>query len=385
VSNLLERFTAEINRHFFLSEFSFSRNQFQAASGSEFELADHLIALPDALFVFQLKERADDAAHDSEAIETWFRKKVIDKGCGQIADSLRFLREQPDLRVTNQRGHAHNLASDRRPVIPILLFATGASIPGAIKAKRHHLSQRAGFVHIIHIRHYQRLCDLLALPSELIAYFIFRREFLLRKPEMVLSEAQIAAQFIAETDAILSPEKARAVLEAAADDNQSFDIGPLLRRFGDKINYLDGAGAGLDYYRILAEFTRLDRAEMRGFKVLLKWAMENVGGTDVEIPARMRSGSTGTGFVVIPVPGSAFALRLNALDNFARLAKYDFGVDRQVGLTLARDGDEIEIDWIFLEWPWQHDPELEKVLAEKYPFRPKPDAKIRYRFPDIPV
>ena len=61
MSNLLEQFTAELNRHFFLKEFSFHKNKFRAACGSELEMADHVIALPDALFIFQLKERAKSA------------------------------------------------------------------------------------------------------------------------------------------------------------------------------------------------------------------------------------------------------------------------------------------------------------------------------------
>jgi hypothetical protein len=58
MNNLLEQFTAELNRHFFLKEFSFHKNQFHAACGSQCELADHVIAIPEALLLFQLKERA---------------------------------------------------------------------------------------------------------------------------------------------------------------------------------------------------------------------------------------------------------------------------------------------------------------------------------------
>jgi hypothetical protein len=171
----------------------------------------------------------------------------------------------------------------------------------------------------------------------------------------------------------------REILEAAGADNPSFDIGPILRRFGDKVMYLEGSGAKLDYYRILGEFTRLDRADMRGFKRLLKWGIENVGGEHPERPARMQC-TTGTGFVVIPVPKDAFNRRLDALNNFAISAKYDWRLDRQIGLALARDGDEIEIDWAYLEWPWQYAPELERALTESYPFRPKPEPKTEYRY-----
>jgi hypothetical protein len=77
MSNLLEKFTAELSRNFFLAEYSFSKNQFLASCGHQCELADHVVALPDALFIFQLKERATNAATDQESIEAWFQHKVI--------------------------------------------------------------------------------------------------------------------------------------------------------------------------------------------------------------------------------------------------------------------------------------------------------------------
>ena len=51
----LEAFTAEINRHFFLREYSFAENVFKPDHGTEVEAADHLIALPEAFLVFQIR------------------------------------------------------------------------------------------------------------------------------------------------------------------------------------------------------------------------------------------------------------------------------------------------------------------------------------------
>jgi len=73
--------------------------------------------------------------------------------------------------------------------------------------------------------------------------------------------------------------------------------------------------------------------------------------------------------------------RLNALQNFAILAKYDFRVERQIGVCVAHDGDEIEVDWIFLDFPWQEDRAIEEALTHNYPFRPRPTPKIVYRYP----
>ena len=381
MNSLLEEFAAQLNSHFFLSEYSFDKNKFRAASGQELELAYHIIALPDALFVFQIKERAAGAAPDEASVEEWFRQKVLKNGCGQIADSLRFLKDQPSLLVENSRGHKHNLASLKRLVIPILLYSSGPTLPSGVQLKNHHLSRRAGFVHVLHIADYYHLCHTMALPSELISYFSFRQDVLLRNPGHRWEEARITAQFIAETQEPLANEEAREYLQKASDDISSFDLSPILRRFGERVTYLTGNGSDLDYYKILGEFSRLNRSEMRGFKRLLTWALDNAGSESVHIPARMQSLNTGTGFVVFPVHKDGFESRLTALNNFATAAKYDFRLERQIGLSVARDGEEVELDWIYIEHPWHHEPEIEEALAKSYPFRSKPDPRIEYRYP----
>ncbi|MBS1859847.1 MAG: hypothetical protein JST11_31040 [Acidobacteria bacterium] len=381
MSNLLEQFTAELNSHFFLGEFSFDKNQFRASSGQELELADHLIALPEAIFVFQIKERDPSAPTEDAAVEDWFHHKVLKKGCGQIADSINFLRDQPRLLVKNRRGHQHDLASLDRTIIPLLLYSSGTTLPASISPIRHHISRRAGFVHVLHIRDYYHLCQTLALPSELIAYFAFRLDVLLRMPTHQWEEASLVAQFISETHAPLTGAEVREILRESSNDVSSFDLSPILRRFGDKVTYLSGSGEGLDYYRILGEFSRLTRAEMRGFKKLLEWALDVAGGESVQTPARMESLNSGTGFVVIPIHKGAFENRLNALTNFAGAAKYDSHLDRQIGISVARDGTEVELDWVFIESRWQHDPEMEAALASDYPFRAKPKPRIEYRYP----
>jgi|SRR5579872_2030201 len=381
MGNLLEEFTAELNGYFFLSEYSFDKNQFRASSNQELELADHVIALPDALFIFQMKERDSGATSDEASVDEWFRHKVLKKGCGQIADSLSFLKDQPSLWVKNLRGHQHDLASLNKPVIPILLYASGPIVPDNVAVKRHQLSKRAGFVHVLRISDYYHLCHTLALPSELIAYFAFRLDLLLRNPGLQWEEARITAQFISKAHEPVTDIEARELLDDARYDVSSFDLTPILRRFGEKVTYLDGRGGDLDYYRILGEFSKPSRAEMRGVKRLLTWALDNAGGDEMRMPARMRSLNTGTGFVVIPIHGGAFNTRLNALNNYSVAAKYESRLERQIGISVARDGTEVELDWLYIEHPWQHDAEVERMLSTHYPFRPEPTPQIEYRYP----
>jgi hypothetical protein len=50
----------------------------------------------------------------------------------------------------------------------------------------------------MNVRDYHLVCQVLSLPRELIAYFNFRQDLLLRKPNLDWTEPQMAAQFINE-------------------------------------------------------------------------------------------------------------------------------------------------------------------------------------------
>jgi hypothetical protein len=101
------------------------------------------------------------------------------------------------------------------------------------------------------IRDYFYLCKTLALPSELVAYFDFRKNLLSTGAPFPWSEPRITAQFIHDTPTPLSDEEVRTTLQAAVDDTAILDMSAILSSLGDKFTYLDGAGTGLDYYRIL--------------------------------------------------------------------------------------------------------------------------------------
>ncbi len=56
----------------------------------------------------------------------------------------------------------------------------------------------------------------------------------------------------------------------------------------DGFDHSEGLGHGLQYYQILAEFSRLNRSEMRGFKRLFRWALEHARQSELELPSRMQ-------------------------------------------------------------------------------------------------
>jgi hypothetical protein len=180
-----------------------------------------------------MKEGSSEASTDPTVVHEWFQQTVVKKGCGQIADSFSFLRNQPSLPITNQRGHVHDLASQAKPVIPIIVYSPGGTFIPAAHSKRHHLSKRAGFVHILPMNDYRDLCRTLVLPVELISYFSFRQH-LLSTSEAVWREPELIAQFIGNTTTRLPSKEGERFVRDAVHDAASFEVGDILRRFGEK-------------------------------------------------------------------------------------------------------------------------------------------------------
>lgn len=347
----LERFLAKLNRNVFLREYTFATNVFTANSGAEHQLADHVVLLPGAILAFEVKEREISADCSDTAIEDWFKRKVLGKTCGQLAKTARFFETEPDLTLPNQRGHVRDLAGPEAPVFKVALYSSGRNWPLSLARTSHKRSKRAGFVHILHVHDYFEVCRILALPPEISEYFRFRERFLQENLSWEHHEARLLASFIMDDrTGSLTDDVVRSVLTEADRDVQSFDLGNILRKYGDKVQYAEGRGSGTDYYAILDEFAHMNRVQMRGFRGLLDWALEKEGGELPELPSRMLL-PWGTGIVVFPVPEGGYNRRLNALHNYTLAAKYDWKLERQIGVSVARDGEEIQIDWAFADHP----------------------------------
>src|SRR5690606_3670619 len=97
-------------------------------------------------------------------------------------------------------------------------------------------------------------------------------------------ERGLVAMFARESDAPLTAEAVDEVLAATLADVPSFDFGRILRRYGETISYAVGDSTQHDYYLILTELARLDRADMRSLKGLLEWALSRAGEEAQQLP-----------------------------------------------------------------------------------------------------
>jgi len=165
----------ELHSLLFFEEFTFGRNKFKPPSSSELELADAVVLLGDVLLIYQIKERSPSSVGDAETERRWFKDKVLGKAKRQVADTLRYLQTYPEIRVPNERGHAFNLAGSAfADILKIIIYHPSPNLPDDCRRIRHHVSNSAGFIHIVEARDYLEIARTMRVPDEVVRYFKYR-------------------------------------------------------------------------------------------------------------------------------------------------------------------------------------------------------------------
>lgn len=223
------------------------------------------------------------------------------------------------------------------------------------------------FVHFLPADEYSRVLGTLVTLPEILDYFDHRLTCAMKLGADldVLPEKALVGHYLRGADDLPVSADAQTV-DAMVHDDDAFGIGRILQNFRER-SMLDNPGLGTSYYAILGELMKLKRSMLRAWKERFRWAWDACGTEDVELPTRMNLG-TSCGFVMIPVPEGMPSRP--ALENLTHAAKYDLKVDRCIGITFRRDGASRLLDWMFVDGPWAHDPEMEAALAERFPFRP---------------
>ena len=108
----------------------------------------------------------------------------------------------------------------------------------------------------------------------------------------------------------------------------------------------------------------------------LRLALESVRADKFELPYRMASSKTGCGFVILPLTREFHDRGYDALESLARAAKHELDLERQVGLGMWKDGEFVEIEWLFLEGANAPDPAIDERLAQNYPFRRASERRL---------
>jgi hypothetical protein len=375
----LEEFVSELNRLAFWSEFTFAQNKFAPRPGSELELADNLVWLGKYAIALQLKERRGET-ENPDLERTWFQKKVINKATSQLRDTLRFLGEHEQIRITNARGHAFDIrGSDIDEITKVVVFVGGKALPEDCRGARFHVSRTAGFIHIIEAHDYLGILEKLRVPQDIRRYFEYRERVCprLREAGVVVAEPDIMGAFL--FDEALPAPTSREHLRRFVQDTAAFDLSRLIGNLHDHIHRSEQP---YEYYRIMLEFAQIPRSMWREVMTRFKLSVEAAQERKFELPFRLAYPATGCSFMLVALDPNLPATgpqgeerRVRGLKNLTYLAMYLAKVPKGIGIQISKEGEYFQIDWCLLEIPWSPDPEVDAKLAERNPFRPATERR----------
>jgi hypothetical protein len=375
----LEEYIARLNGLAFWKEFTFAQNDFTPQPGAEFELADNLVWLGAYAIVMQLKERGEET-EDPETERSWFQKKVLGQGTSQIRDTLRFLKEHAQIRITNERGHSFDIrGAELVDITKVVVFLGGRVLPEDCRQTRYHVSRTAGFIHLLAAHDYLGILEKLRVPEDIRRYFAYREEVAPKVADANgIDESDIMGAFLGEQ--ALPNSKSREILRGFIQDLDAFNLSRLLGNLHDNIQRSEQP---FDYYRIMLEFARVPRSVWREVKLRFVESLKAVQEDKFAIPFRLTFPASGCAFMIAPLDPQIPAVgpegdkaRITGLRNLIHAAMYDTKVSKGVGILISKDKDHIQIDWIMADIPWKPDPEMDARLVESYPFRHAKERKI---------
>jgi hypothetical protein len=345
--------------------------------------------LGDVLFVFQIKQRSPERAGDAERERQWFTRKVIRKATKQLRDTLRYLNSYSEICVPNERGHIFNLAGSAfTDLIKVVVYLPAPSLPEDCSRIRHHVSDSAGFIHIVDATDYLELSRTLRVPEEVVRYFKYREMVLTHFADTCpnMPEPAIAGHFIGGDPDVPPTAHSAIHLHRLVQDANEWDLAPLMRGLHRGLSM---RGSSDDYYKILIEFAKLPRSGWRTVKERIRLCIEKVQMDEFTRPYRFTFPDSGCGFVFIPVQSELVrrqdwqAIRARGIQQLTQAHKYDQRLSKCIGVLVAKEAEDFCIDWCLVAHEWAEDPEMQKALNDNFPFRPvKPAEVYGYRTAD---
>lgn len=244
-------------------------------------------------------------------------------------------------------------------------------------------SQYVGLIHLFHSEDYYWICKYLLTPAEVEEYLVFREELYNTHPKILngLPEQYVLAHFFETLDTSEINAEYILNLQKVSHETNDFNISYLIENFNKNIMLLKEK---TDYYPIIAEIAKLNRAELAEFKKRFIRTMEKCKEEEITIPYRVYFPRTDCAFVFIPLNKKFSQHWKNALTNLTSAQKYDQKAYKSVGLAMFEkevNGENmLDMFWLFIEQIWTHNIEMEKLLQENFPFREVKTKKLDNRY-----
>jgi hypothetical protein len=360
-NNTTERLIDRINTSFFFKEFTFGSNlSVYNKEMQKIELADNIVLLDNIALIFQIKERS--VTEKSTPFEKWFNNKVLNKAVKQVKNTVRFIKSENQIEIQNNRGHKRQLKNICQIGLKkIVIYNPKEIISEKFRYIKFYESKEVGLIHLFHIEDYHWICKYLLTPAEVDDYLFFREELYKRQFEVVFSlpEQYVLGHYLSGYDVDHIDLTYVDNLAKLTNDIETFNLDYFLSKFGDKVVV---SGQDDDYYFILKELAKLNRDELREFKIRFDKAIEMCKEEEVIDPYRITLPRTGCGFVFVPLPKEKSSFWKNALTNVTLAHKYDHKLDKCIGVVVFDEKNWTEVFWMFVEEKWQFDLEAEEMV-----------------------
>jgi len=378
----LEEFLSELNEFYFFKEFTYTKNLFRTKDGREVEVADNILAIDDLYIAFQLKQRNEAAETTAEKENNWFSKKVLKKATKQIRDTIKYFQEYDEVILTNNQGHSFNLATSKvNKIHKVIVFKAGKELPDQTFNTKYYTSRSVGIIHIIPDNDYLGIVKYLLTPPEVHDYLTFREKFISKWGEKIrkIPEAALVGQYLTGDEETEPNIQFKSALVALKHDIESWDMTGVIKTFPDKmINY----ESSIDYYSIVRELAKLMRNDLKAFKERFTLSMKAAKENKFCLPYRFALPRTNCAFLFIPLEKEFEDIKRQALKNLSIAHKYDVRMQRCIAATFIYHGNNYyDVDWCFMDFPWEFNSEIEERLKNDFPFRKVKEKMIqRYEF-----
>jgi hypothetical protein len=376
-SSLLQDFTTQQNENAFLRAFSFSTIQLPVSSAEDVELADRVIMMDEIGFIFQLMEREQKVASKAGDLEKWITNHVVRRGVKRIQKTRDLLKSYLGLSLVNNFGH-RVLISPKDPdlLVSVIVYRIPPKTR-AFRAARFKKNRNGGFVHILRDVDYFEIAHHFVTLAELNDYFGFRRDILINwdPAATAVSEAALIGQYLLE-DYSSPPDERFEGASRSHGGPTACEFSFVLDSLATTIASQEGDYADTDCYEILSELARLARHELRALKQEVRLALEAVRANRFELPFRIASSRTGSGFLVLPVTKEFHDRAFEALQSLTLASKYELDLERQVGIGMWRNSEFVDIKWVFMNGRNLSNPDLDERLAHNYPFRRASEQRL---------
>ncbi len=376
----LENQIACFNEFYFFREFTYAINT-QIIKGTEIELADNIVYLDGVTFIYQLKERdIENTSPDQE--ERWFKSKVLKKAKQQIKNTIKHLKSQTEIELTNQRKHSFSLQTNLIVQLhKVIIYRPNKVLPESCKNQKFYKSEEVGVIHLFSETTYSKILQTLLTPSEVANYLTFRENLAEKWKNKLLSvsEESLIGQYLKEGHEDIPSNKFERYFSSIDHQVEKWDMTGPLSIFFERTIYQDNL---TDYYYIFKEIAKLNRSELTKFKERYLFSMDDARLNKAVKPYVMGTSRTNCGFVFIPGTNENKKNWKKSLSNYTAAFKYIYKLNKCVGVIFfAEENGWFDVNWEYQEGPWGKNEEMESLIKKNYPFREtflQPQEKYKF-------